>query len=744
MFGRARGVHLEGSDTVTQPLMSLPAFAKVVRAITRNVAQVPFVVGEWKTVTDRSTREKFWKEGFGRTFKIAHPLEGMKRQASKEVWVESTDSPLAKLFFNPNPHLSRFQLFEGAETWLLHDGEAFFYFNGVEKEGDVPEGIELLAPAAMRPVPQVGMPEHWVYTAPGTGQQTVIELYEMAHVKYFNPYHPIRGLSPRESCGMAIHMLWDAWRFNRSLLRNGGWPGGMIIAKAGMDDDTKKQMRHWLEEETGGPQKAGRWIPVEGDVEFKPIEYHFNKMQFLQLIKQAETDLRGVYKVPESEISEYENKSYASSLVGKRSFWEATIIPDLRLDEDVLWNTLFSKIDNGRWEGRFDLTAVPALGENLTEKLDQAKKLFDMGHAGNDINARLELGMPRKDWMDTGYRLQNLVPVDTPVFLGPGALGAPGNGKTLPAPPPPDQIIDAKFEVRDEKKIEDLVWKIYWDAWNKKVFRPGERKFEGIMRRYFMALRAAQLDRFDKYISENKGISMQGRRLDDVKIRITLNADDIEAILFNRKVWEEEIATRTEPGYQFTIGESIKNRIDEIGVDATFSLTDPAVIEFMRAKEIKLANEANGTLAKGLRAQLIEGSKNNESVSQLAARIRDEFNLATGRASLIARTETLQSSGWAQWETDNRTGVVVGKLWVHSGDAPDPGRQEHADFQSLGYVEMDFEYDRGLLYPGDPNAAGEQLFNCRCTYIPQVGEESFDQSMARTYRWSKKILEQAA
>ena len=54
------------------------------------------------------------------------------------------------------------------------------------------------------------------------------------------------------------------------------------------------------------------------------------------------------------------------------------------------------------------------------------------------------------------------------------------------------------------------------------------------------------------------------------------------------------------------------------------------------------------------------------------------------------------------------------KVWITSGNAN--VRETHNYYQSLGAVEMDYEYNTGLQFPGDENCDDPaDVINCHCT-----------------------------
>jgi len=69
----------------------------------------------------------------------------------------------------------------------------------------------------------------------------------------------------------------------------------------------------------------------------------------------------------------------------------------------------------------YDLSNVEALAENYTEKVDNAKKLWDMGVPLTEINRRLELELELEgvDGADVGYLPGGLLPTNFELDMNP-------------------------------------------------------------------------------------------------------------------------------------------------------------------------------------------------------------------------------------------------------------------------------------------------------------------------------------
>lgn len=91
-------------------------------------------------------------------------------------------------------------------------------------------------------------------------------------------------------------------------------------------------------------------------------------------------------------------------------------------------------------------------------------------------------------------------------------------------------------------------------------------------------------------------------------------------------------------------------------------------------------------------------------------------------AERIARTEVIGASNMGSYDGANDSGVDCQKFWITSGL---PGiRESHLEYQGMGDVEMDYEYNTGLKFPGDPECDdASDVINCRCTIGYTTGDK---------------------
>jgi len=123
-------------------------------------------------------------------------------------------------------------------------------------------------------------------------------------------------------------------------------------------------------------------------------------------------------------------------------------------------------------------------------------------------------------------------------------------------------------------------------------------------------------------------------------------------------------------------------------------------------------------IVNGMIDKVIErGIEQGWGVEKIQRAMRDDLiegltEINRFQAERIARTEVIGASNTGSFEGAKEEGVAIGKEWMTSG-LPNI-RQSHLDYEAMGTVDMDYEYNTGLQYPGDPNGDPDEIINCRC------------------------------
>lgn len=175
-------------------------------------------------------------------------------------------------------------------------------------------------------------------------------------------------------------------------------------------------------------------------------------------------------------------------------------------------------------------------------------------------------------------------------------------------------------------------------------------------------------------------------------------------------------------GNQFAkdIQDRIFNRKDEILWEEMFR---NYMFERSLLKANSILNTQQMEINRIIDIVLNEGERLGWGIEQISEEItrqlkRDFTVIQNYHAERIARTEVIGASNRGSYESALFSGVNMRKAWLTSGL---PGvRDSHLFYESLGYVSMDYEYNTGLKFPGDPNADVSEIANCRCTIVYDV------------------------
>ena len=169
----------------------------------------------------------------------------------------------------------------------------------------------------------------------------------------------------------------------------------------------------------------------------------------------------------------------------------------------------------------------------------------------------------------------------------------------------------------------------------------------------------------------------------------------------------------------------------ELGRNVAFDLVDHKTVERLMKENPKLLpSKAGVKIAKDkrwnqqkIRSALTQGILSGESNQNIAKRLQTVTDMSASASIRNARTMTTAAENAGRmdrYEEAKEMGIKMKKTWVATLD--DRTRDAHAllDGQT---VDVDEPFDSILgpiMYPGDPDADPENVYNCRCTMITQI------------------------
>lgn len=123
---------------------------------------------------------------------------------------------------------------------------------------------------------------------------------------------------------------------------------------------------------------------------------------------------------------------------------------------------------------------------------------------------------------------------------------------------------------------------------------------------------------------------------------------------------------------------------------------------------------------KQLNSAVLQGIVNGESMDKIAARIYPIVD--NNAAAAIRNARTMVTGAQNQGRQDSYQqmadmGIVLKKVWMAT---PDERTRESHLLLDGEEVEYNKEFSNGLMFPGDPGGAPEEVYNCRCTMVTDI------------------------
>lgn len=621
------------------------------------------------------------------------------------------NDPWSQLFARPNYITDRYSFTESIITYLLHDGEVFVvpYPPGLNP----PSSLWVVRNKFIKPIkdPKSNLLMGWEYNpsgqfteAGGRSGSIPLNVDEVARVFLFNPYDPLKGMSPLEAGKMSIVVDYKASFYTSVFFDEGASPGGVISTEQKLGDKQFNRTREQFESRHQGFKKAHRIAVLEQGLKYTQTGLSQRDMEFGDLRKLTAERIYQIFGMKKAIVSVVEDVNYATAREERKEWWEGTNIPIMSMTASALNFILFRQ--NSDLRIIFDTTTVAALKEALKEKVETGHKMWQMGFTANEVNQRLDMGFGNKPWRDTAFIAVNLQPVErsinppkpvAPVVpqLPPASEEeSPSPSPEIPPEKPPkkppkaltegEEIrMSSEDEVRNERNWNNLVSKL----------SGLEEKFEKKVTRVFADMRKRTLENLYKGVKAPKDIDDE------------IFSDD-----------SRNISKFTDPLYHDALAIGYSSVAEDIKPSKALSDADPQALAFLTMKTIMIRNIIQ-TIKDQLRLELIEAYESGETIDQIADRIRGVFNLSKSRAKTIARTEIMNAVNEGRSLAINRSGFQE-KTWFTAMDEKVriSHRAMHGKTIKVGDMWV-MPSGASLRFPGDFNGPAAEVVNCRCVEI---------------------------
>lgn len=269
--------------------------------------------------------------------------------------------PLVQLLRKPNPAYGYAGLMKRIVVQRALTGSAFLW--GVRSKEDGPDGppceLYVVPTALVYPAPPTAaLPRggyrvsasalltmfSGMYAGVGLGGAASWYTIDARHMIRLSNYHPLTegdGLSPlhanRRQIDVAVAMEEMIW----AILENGAFPAGILSmapnAAAGADQVRAmiEQAKQWIEAEYGGPDRAGKIMPVYG-MTYQQLSQTLGAAVPPDLREQNRNNTFATYGVSSVVAGFQEGGSYSANHAAKQQFVDNVAQPEFTEIADLL------------------------------------------------------------------------------------------------------------------------------------------------------------------------------------------------------------------------------------------------------------------------------------------------------------------------------------------------------------------------------------------------------------------------
>ena len=176
----------------------------------------------------------------------------------------------------------------------------------------------------------------------------------------------------------------------------------------------------------------------------------------------------------------------------------------------------------------------------------------------------------------------------------------------------------------------------------------------------------------------------------------------------------------------------------EIGLDTSFTLVDESTVRVLMQDDeppFKIPKIDNAKDHIWNRQQftnaITQGILQGKSVDRIVENTEHLFGkneAAAVRAARTAVTGAENAGRISSYQRAERLGINLKQEWLATLDVRTRSSHRQLDGEK---VEVGEKFSNGLRFPGDPEGAGSEVYNCRCTLVAAV--DGIDQSDAERF-----------
>lgn len=640
---------------------------------------------------------------------------------------EAIDHEFIQLLNNPSGQdpsadsFSRFDLFEATVSYMLLQGECFWYM-ALGKTTKRPREIVILRPDKVGTDidPKTGKINGY-FIRQSFGDPIPLEINEVLRFNLFNPKNPYKGYGPVEAGSDYIGTDESTAKYTNNFFGNNAGLSGVLNIKGEVTKGAfRKFTRAWREKYEGVNNAGKVAILRDSDAVFTPVGSSLSDLGMPDLRKMTLDDVLMMFKVPLPLLGKAEQTGLGRANVEALEY-------------------IFAKYNIEKKMQRFDSVLQFALKRYYPEQTDieidhediiPEDKEFELAERTAAVDKwqtrdeiRDEEGL---DSVDGGQQLfvpLNNVPLNEASMTSttPAATNADGTAAGI------------KIKITRKVKIKEVT--------------KGER--------FRLTLMRNQLRYERQYRKVIKPIFKRQRKeaLVNLEAHASSLTKDAQQKLFDDAAYDSELVASLEPMLTDLTQTQGGIALAFAGDDQNEFHMTSNIRAILRKNTRRMATNFNDETLEKLNTTLAEGIQAGEGISALKGRVNDVYDAVDDYRSLrIARTETLKASNNATVMAYKQTGYVTGKEWVVNPDACDQcgefdGKTVGLDDDFLGVGESYTvgEGDDTTTYTNNYDTIETPPLhpNCRCTIAPVTDTKSLTQNLVSKKEHEKVLEEQA-
>lgn len=578
---------------------------------------------------------------------------------------------------------------------------------------------------------------------PGQSTEAHLPKGEMLWLRYPDPNDPDYGvLAPTDIAKLGADSYQDAMSSNRDMFRRGLTPAGMVLPPEGVDFFSDEQMDS-LDMDIGR-----RFTDKNSRHRLAIMKYRFGvesldmvspkEAEFVALMEFAIEDTARVYRVP-IEFVGGTRRTYQNTEAAHRGIWMMALEPEATWLGDELSMRLAPMFGDEVDFVALDMSNVVALQEDEQARWGRHREMIEAKVETPDEYRTSELGLDELGTgaasVDSAYVVQvselatqvaaGTMPGDTAKAIITGAMGmseqvadaiidpaakaAADKPAPVPAPPPvaePDDAGEPEDDATEDAPPMD----------EGRAHRALAPEYGGEEHARIMGARAAKLTPHEKAVGDTVGALMAQQQKEllakmDGGRSIRMTVGEL-ATWFSMARWVREFRNGIKPDLANVVGDAGALLYADVGAAGSFDPNAPPVLNFLRNRAQRFAEEVNATTWDQLRRSLADGIAAGDHMSDLKGRVT---HVMGGRirssAENIARTEVLGAFSGGSQIAAEATGLRLQKTWLSAMDTRVRADHRDAHGQQVGLNE-DFEVG-GASGPG-PGMMGEASQDCQC------------------------------